>query len=161
MARMTRRKASVLLWTRRPYGPGDGAKSLLVEVARDPQFRTVVSSSRAGSTSSSTWETSAMRSSDIRRIAPRVVLYSAVKKKGGVSCQLLLYTRGHEITIQKPLAVGFRRVSSLVPNGRYDDEIFEAPRVPRPPLRTSSPVADRHCSWRSLCVHFECKWRQR
>jgi phosphodiesterase/alkaline phosphatase D-like protein len=27
---------SVLLWTRRPYGPGEGAKVLLVEVARDP-----------------------------------------------------------------------------------------------------------------------------
>ncbi|HSS78891.1 MAG TPA: PhoD-like phosphatase N-terminal domain-containing protein [Thermoanaerobaculia bacterium] len=46
---------SVVLWTRRPYGPGEGAKVLLVEIARDPQFRKIVSSNRAAISQENDW----------------------------------------------------------------------------------------------------------
>ena len=47
--------SSVLLWTRRPYAAGVGAKSLHVEVAEDREFRHVVVSATAKVSGESDW----------------------------------------------------------------------------------------------------------
>jgi alkaline phosphatase D len=46
---------SVLLWTRRPPTAGAVAKQLTVEIARDPQFKHVVSTSNAALSEASDW----------------------------------------------------------------------------------------------------------
>ena len=46
---------SVLLWTRRPPANSAAAKQLTVEIARDPQFKHVVSTSSATLSEASDW----------------------------------------------------------------------------------------------------------